>query len=59
MPVIKRWRIEVEADAREVYEVEAASEDEARAAWDRGEAGDPLVSEVIAGSIESVELVDA
>jgi hypothetical protein len=59
-PVSPVWRVEVETEGREVYVVEADTEDEARALVD-GDAdlGRPLVSEVTSfGPIISVELED-
>lgn len=55
----KVFRIEVACDAREVYYVQTTDVDEARRIFNEGEAGDPSVSEITGGSIESIEEVDA
>ena len=48
------YRIEVETEGREVYYVQAATEQEAREIVDEGRI-EPSVSEVTGGSITSVE----
>lgn len=53
MPV---YRITTETEGREVYELQADTEEEARERVDTG-AVEPIVSEVIGGSIERVEEV--
>lgn len=46
------WNIEAHGEVTEYYAVEADTEDEARAKFDRGDAGTPIYSEV-----EGIELV--
>lgn len=41
----KVWRIEAHGDVRELYVVEADTEDEAREMFESGDAGNPYVSE--------------
>ena len=52
------YRVEVETQGREVYYVQAASEDEARAQVNDGD-HEPSVSEVTSGEVVNVELADA
>ncbi len=48
------FRIETETEGREVYCVEADSEEQAREKLERGEGGQPIVAEVTGSSIETV-----
>jgi hypothetical protein len=52
------YRIEAEGDVREVYHVEAESEDEAREMFQRGDIDNPTISEVCGSSIVKVEVED-
>jgi hypothetical protein len=52
------FRLIAEGEAREVYVVEAASEDDARRIFEAGEAAAPEVSEVIGAEVVDVEEVD-
>lgn len=48
------YRIETETEGREVYCIEADSEEQAREKCNRGEGGRPVVAEVTGSSIASV-----
>ncbi|UCR74452.1 kinesin light chain [Mycobacterium phage Ritam007] len=52
---MNRYTIRVDAKATEFYEIEAESEEDARARWDEGEF---LHSEVYDAHVDSVELID-
>ena len=54
-PETYTYTIEARGDAREVYYVEAADEDAARARFERGDVRDPVVSEVTSAEIVSVQ----
>ena len=49
-----RYEIEAHGGVREVYIVEAESEEVAVAKWECGEAGDPVISEVVGVDIVSI-----
>lgn len=57
MAVQNHYRVEVETEGREVYDVQAPDEEMARKLVADGEVGNPSISEVTGGSIEKVELV--
>jgi hypothetical protein len=52
------FEIEAGGDVREVYAITAKSEDEAREKFERGECGQPAISEVSGSFILNVKQVE-
>ena len=54
---MKTYRIEAHGEVREIYEVNANSEEEARAAFASGSVTGPYLSETSGAEITSIEVV--
>lgn len=53
------YSIEAHGDVRELYNVQAESEEEAIAKWERGDAGEPYLAEMMGMAIYRIECDEA
>jgi hypothetical protein len=59
MTYTKQWTIEAHGDVRELYTVDADTEEEAREKYERGDVGQPYLSETMGTEIVRVTQDDA